>query len=66
MSICNGVYVDTGDKMFEAETSYYLQFQIDSALISIDYITNCGYDINSIFKKHLHTNHRSAKVVIMC
>lgn len=57
MSICNGVYVDTGDKMFEAETSYYLQFQIDSALISIDYITNCGYDINSIFKSKAEYYH---------
>ena len=36
MSICNGVYVDTGDKMFEAETSYYLQFQIEE-------ISDCHY-----------------------
>ena len=36
-----GLYIDDGNKAFEAETNYHLNFQIISALISIDFITNC-------------------------
>ncbi len=54
--ICNGVYADTGDKAFEAETSYYLQFQINSSLVSIDYITNCRYN-NSVFNSKAEYYH---------
>lgn len=54
--ICNGVYVDTDDKAFEAETSYYLQFQINSSLVSIDYIVNCRYN-NSGFNSKAEYYH---------
>lgn len=32
----NGVYLDCGDKAFEAESAYYLNFQIMSALASLE------------------------------
>ena len=39
-----GTYIDDGNKSYEAETNYHLNFQIISALISIDFITNCNDD----------------------
>ncbi len=33
--IANGVYADCGDRAYEAETTYYLNFHIISALVSL-------------------------------
>ena len=36
--LCKGVYADTGEKAFEAETCYYLLFQIHSICICIAHL----------------------------
>ena len=55
-------YINTPDDAYEAETSYYLHFQLVSALISLDHIYNCKYSDNALFESkaqyyHYYTDH---------
>lgn len=60
--IAPGVYVETADKPYEFEVSYYLNFQIISALASIEYIMADQPQILAIFENkyqyyHYYTDH---------
>lgn len=55
-------YINTPDDAYEAETSYYLHFQLVSALISLDHIYNCKYSDSDLFESkaqyyHYYTDH---------
>ena len=55
----SGIYIDTSDKSYEVESSYYLKFQIKSALISIKKLKN--FEDNDFDNKyqyyHYYTDH---------
>lgn len=57
--ILPGMYCDTGDKAYEVESSYYLEFQIKSALISIKKIKSfTDEDFDSKYQYyHYYTDH---------
>lgn len=55
-------YINTPNDAYEAETSYYLHFQLVSALISLDHIYNCKYSDSDLFESkaqyyHYYTDH---------
>ena len=58
---CKGVYVDDGDKAYELETCYYLQFHIKSALVSIGYLLSPDFHNIPFNNKaqyyHYYTDH---------
>lgn len=51
-----GVYIDTREKAYEAESCYYLDFQIFSALVSIEYINKENPDL-SMFENRYQYYH---------
>lgn len=57
--IASGIYIDTCEKSYEVESSYYLEFQIKSALISIEKlggIFDTDFD-NKYQYYHYYTDH---------
>lgn len=52
-----GIYINDGDTVFEAETNYYLHFQIISALVSIEYISNAKYGNTTCFENKAQYYH---------
>lgn len=57
--IASGVYIDTAEKSYEIESSYYLEFQIRSALISIEKLHkqfDADFD-NKYQYYHYYTDH---------
>ena len=50
--IARGVYSDSGEKSYERESHYYIDFQISSALISIDNILNGNFNSTSFKNKY--------------
>ena len=54
--ITRGVYCDSGEKAYERESHYYIDFQISSALISINSILN-GFPDNVLFKNKYQYYH---------
>lgn len=60
--IKGGIYIRTDDAPFEAESCYYLNFQVVSALAAIEYITVSQPPLLSVFENecqyyHYHTDH---------
>lgn len=60
--IKGGLYMRTDDTPFEAESCYYLNFQVVSALAAIEYITVSQPQLLSVFENecqyyHYHTDH---------
>lgn len=59
----SGEYITTSfDRPYEIESSYYLNFQITSALVSIEYITSYQHKDFSIYENkaqyyHYYTDH---------
>jgi len=55
-------YINTPDEAYETETSYYLHFQLVSALVSLDHIYKCKYAENDLFESkaqyyHFYVDH---------
>lgn len=55
-------YINSAEEAYELETSYYLHFQLVSALISLEHIYNCKYSNNDLFESkaqyyHYFTDH---------
>lgn len=56
-----GCYSDSGEKAYEKESCYYIEFQIISSLASIEYITNENIDCSAFNNKfqyyHYYCDH---------
>lgn len=55
-------YINSADEAYELEASYYLHFQLVSALISLNHIYNCKYSDSDLFESkaqyyHYYTDH---------
>lgn len=50
-------YIANADEACEAEASYYLHFQLISALVSLDHINNCKYSDDSSFESKAQYYH---------
>lgn len=50
-------YINSADEAHELETSYYLHFQLVSALISLDHIYNCKYSDSNLFESEAQYYH---------
>lgn len=55
--IAPGVYMETEDRPYEFESSYYLNFQIVSALVSVEYIMAIQPQIPAIFENKYQYYH---------
>jgi len=50
-------YINSADEAYELETSYYLHFQLVSALVSLDHIYKCKYADNDLFESKAQYYH---------
>ncbi len=69
--IMPGVYIETEDRPYEAESCYYLNFQIISALVSLEYIMMSNPKILVLFENkyqyyHYYADHLLYSIGQIC